>query len=59
MYIRARPFASTAWPAAVIVRVVAGQRPPRPSEQQSPQLTSDMWDLIQLCWAQDFRDRRA
>ncbi|KAJ7894788.1 kinase-like domain-containing protein [Mycena leptocephala] len=57
MYTRARPFGSTAWAAAVIVRVVAGQRPPRPSEQQSPQLTSGVWDLIQLCWAQDFRDR--
>ncbi|KAJ7025964.1 kinase-like domain-containing protein [Mycena alexandri] len=57
MYTRARPFASTAWAAAVVVRVVTGKRPRRPSKDQSPQLSSEMWDLIQLCWAQNYRDR--
>ncbi|KAF7348729.1 Protein kinase domain-containing protein [Mycena venus] len=57
MYTRARPFASTLWAAAVIVRVVEGKRPPRPSAELSPQLTDTLWELIQFCWAQDYRER--
>ncbi|KAJ6589431.1 kinase-like domain-containing protein [Mycena capillaripes] len=57
MYTRARPFSSIPWPAAVIVRIVAGKRPPRPTREQSPQLSNAVWDLIQLCWTHDYRDR--
>ncbi|KAJ7720048.1 kinase-like domain-containing protein [Mycena metata] len=57
MYTRARPFASIVWAAAVVVRVVTGKRPRRPSPDQSPQLSSEMWELIQRCWAHDYRER--
>ncbi|KAJ6529205.1 kinase-like domain-containing protein [Mycena capillaripes] len=57
MHTRARPFASTVWAAAIIVRVVEGKRPPRPSAEQSPQLSDALWDLIQLCWGHDYRKR--
>ncbi|KAJ7155028.1 kinase-like domain-containing protein [Mycena filopes] len=57
MHTRARPFAPTVWAAAVIVRVVAGKRPPRPTAQQSPFLTDPLWELIELCWKQDYRER--
>ncbi|KAJ7659230.1 kinase-like domain-containing protein [Mycena polygramma] len=57
MYTRVPPFASTPWLAAIVVRIVAGKRPPRPSEHESPQLTAAAWDLIELCWNHDFRNR--
>ncbi|KAK7059905.1 kinase domain-containing protein [Favolaschia claudopus] len=57
MHTRKRPFATTIWAAAVIVRIVEGKRPPRPSQDQSPQLSEALWDIIQLCWAHDFRHR--
>ncbi|KAJ7115379.1 kinase-like domain-containing protein [Mycena epipterygia] len=57
MYTGARPWASNTWPAAVVIKVVKGKRPPRPSKEQSPQLTDTVWDLIEHCWAQDFWKR--
>lgn len=57
MHTRARPFASTTWTASIVVHIVEGKRPPRPSAEQSPQLTDAVWQLIQLCWAQDYRKR--
>ncbi|KAJ7191207.1 kinase-like domain-containing protein, partial [Mycena pura] len=57
MFSRERPFASATWAAAVIIRVVAGKRPSRPSATQSPQLSDALWALIQLCWSHDYRAR--
>ncbi|KAJ7452643.1 kinase-like domain-containing protein [Mycena latifolia] len=57
MYTRALPFAAHTWAASVVVKVVCGARPSRPSPAQSPQLTDALWDLIQLCWAHDWRRR--
>ncbi|KAJ6463627.1 kinase-like domain-containing protein [Mycena vitilis] len=57
MYTREPPFASTPWLAAIVVRIVAGKRPPRPSEHECPQLTAAAWDLIELCWSHDYRNR--
>lgn len=58
MHTRARPFASTTWTASIVVHIVEGKRPPRPLAEQSPQLTDAVWQLIQLCWTQDYRKRR-
>ncbi|KAJ6471662.1 kinase-like domain-containing protein, partial [Mycena vitilis] len=55
---RARPFAPTIWAAGVVIRVVEGKRPPRPSQEQSPQLTDAMWELVGFCWKQNWRERR-
>ncbi|KAJ7664262.1 kinase-like domain-containing protein [Mycena rosella] len=57
MHARAWPFASAVWAGSVVIRVVTGARPPRPPLAQSPQLTDALWELIQLCWAQDWRRR--
>ncbi|KAJ6568036.1 kinase-like domain-containing protein [Mycena vulgaris] len=57
LYTRARPFASVAWAASVVVKVARGERPPRPTREQSPQLTDAVWNLIQLCWVHNYRDR--
>ncbi|KAJ7170293.1 hypothetical protein C8R43DRAFT_876067, partial [Mycena crocata] len=58
MYTRARPFATTTWASRVAMLVVAGERPPRPSKEQSPQLTDAVWELIRCCWAQEWGKRR-
>ncbi|KAF7338878.1 Protein kinase domain-containing protein [Mycena sanguinolenta] len=57
MHTRARPFATTPFAASVIVRIVSGQRPPRPDAEVSPQMTDALWDVIRFCWAQDWRAR--
>ncbi|KAJ7034625.1 kinase-like domain-containing protein [Mycena alexandri] len=57
MHTRSRPFHNTGFSAAVIMLVAEGHRPTRPSEEQSPQLTDELWDVIQLCWKQDWRER--
>ncbi|KAJ7258391.1 kinase-like domain-containing protein [Mycena haematopus] len=57
MHTRARPFATISFAASVIVRIVAGHRPPRPDAELSPQLTDALWDVIRFCWAQDWRAR--
>ncbi|KAJ7853931.1 hypothetical protein B0H14DRAFT_3449897 [Mycena olivaceomarginata] len=40
-----------------MIAVIQGARPPRPSTEQSPQLTDCLWALIQECWAQKYQDR--
>ncbi|KAJ7865823.1 hypothetical protein B0H13DRAFT_2352816 [Mycena leptocephala] len=42
---------------SVMMAVIQGARPPRPSTEQSPQLTDRLWALIQECWAQKYQDR--
>ncbi|KAJ7609509.1 kinase-like domain-containing protein [Roridomyces roridus] len=58
MHTRTQPFASLTWPASVVVHVVSARgRPLRPSVEQSPQLSDEMWELIQSCWKHEW-DRR-
>ncbi|KAJ7088461.1 kinase-like domain-containing protein [Mycena belliarum] len=57
MHARAPPFAAITWPPSVIIKVVAGGRPDRPSVTQGPQLTDALWDLVQLCWAHEWERR--
>ncbi|KAJ7828118.1 kinase-like domain-containing protein [Mycena olivaceomarginata] len=56
MFTRDLPFASTP-PRSVMIAIIQGARPPRPSTEQSPQLTDCLWALIQECWAQKYQDR--
>ncbi|KAJ7681460.1 kinase-like domain-containing protein [Mycena olivaceomarginata] len=55
MCTRDLPFAPTP-PRSVMIAVIQGVRPPRPSTEQSPQLTDRLWALIQECWAQKYQD---
>ncbi|KAJ7719280.1 kinase-like domain-containing protein [Mycena metata] len=57
MHTRARPFNNTRHSTDVILLVATGHRPPRPSREQSPQLTDELWDVIQMCWKQDWKER--
>ncbi|KAJ7642205.1 kinase-like domain-containing protein [Roridomyces roridus] len=55
MHTRMQPFASLTWPASVVVHVVSARgRPLRPSVEQSPQLSDEMWELIQSCWRHEW-----
>ncbi|KAJ7842662.1 kinase-like domain-containing protein [Mycena olivaceomarginata] len=56
MCTRDLPFAPTP-PRSVMMAVIQGARPLRPSTEQSPQLTDRLWALIQECWAQKYQDR--
>ena len=37
-------------PAAAVLAIIAGKRPPRPAHHQ---LTNQLWTLMQRCWDQD------
>ncbi|KIK51971.1 hypothetical protein GYMLUDRAFT_180782, partial [Collybiopsis luxurians FD-317 M1] len=52
------PFHSRRFYGAVVLDVIRGVRPPRPSKQTCPQLTDELWQIIQSCWAQDPFQRR-
>ena len=43
------PF-SNSIPAAVMLAIIAGRRPPRPTHQQ---FTDRLWTLMQRCWDQN------
>ena len=47
------PFHSSL-PAAAMLAIMAGERPPRPTHQA---LTNELWMLIQRCWNQDYHLR--
>ena len=53
MFTSTIPF-SNSGPAAAAKAIVNGKRPPRPLH---PVLTSQLWTLVQRCWAQDPRLR--
>ncbi|KAJ7804222.1 kinase-like domain-containing protein [Mycena olivaceomarginata] len=58
MCTRDLPFAPIP-PRSVMIAVIQGVRPPRPSTEQSPQLTDCLWAIIQESWAQKYPDRRS
>ena len=41
-------------PAAAMLAVMSGKRPPRPTH---PNFTDELWELTQRCWDQDPRSR--
>ncbi|KAJ8089119.1 hypothetical protein PM082_014367 [Marasmius tenuissimus] len=41
----------------VIQDVITGVRPPRPSSDECPKLTNDIWNLVEWCWNQDPTER--
>jgi len=48
------PFYNSIVPAAVVVDVLSGNRPNRPTD---PSLNDDLWDLAKQCWEHDPRRR--
>jgi len=44
-------------PSAVIWKVLDGQRPGRPKEEEGKKFTDAMWEVLGLCWKPQPRDR--
>ncbi|KAJ7574470.1 hypothetical protein C8J56DRAFT_979725 [Mycena floridula] len=41
-----------------MLRILAGERPPRPSgEQVGRQIPTFLWNIIEACWQQSYADR--
>jgi len=47
------PFSARRFYGSVVLDVMRGIRPPRPSLESCPNLKDELWDVIQSCWAQD------
>nr|GAT54793.1 predicted protein [Mycena chlorophos] len=54
MYTRDRPYSSTIWSAAVVIRVCSGLRPSRADYTRIP---DDMWAVMECCWQHSWRLR--
>ena len=52
MYTRKKPFSHIHYYAHVIYDVVRGHRPRLPSAETAPQLTAEVWKVLQMCWNQ-------
>ncbi|KAF7327467.1 Protein kinase domain-containing protein [Mycena kentingensis (nom. inval.)] len=57
LYSRKRPFSATTWSAAVVVNVVRGNRPARPSEDALWTIPDQIWTLLECCWKQNWQER--
>ncbi|TDL20602.1 kinase-like protein [Rickenella mellea] len=53
MFTAEKPFAHLHNDAAVILATIGGRRPNRPTAEKAPQLTDEIWEVIESCWAQD------
>ena len=43
---------------SVILRVIKGERPKRPtSDKRNRSMSDNLWDLVELCWQQKLSDR--
>ena len=53
------PFADISLTVTVALKVLSGQRPPEPAEEEYPPgvIPSKLWKLITTCWSQDPKDR--
>ncbi|KAG6908624.1 hypothetical protein DXG01_003949 [Tephrocybe rancida] len=52
------PFSHIRNDFAVMMHVTSGGRPPRPDPPNSvPEMTDDIWSLLERCWIQDPRER--
>ncbi|KAJ7147360.1 kinase-like domain-containing protein [Mycena filopes] len=52
LYTGAPPFSEISPDVAAMLRVVAGERPPRPEA-----MSDELWGLVTAAWAQNFKDR--
>ncbi|TFK33162.1 kinase-like domain-containing protein [Crucibulum laeve] len=57
VYTKSIPFVHRRFIAGVLSDVIRGIRPPRPSHKKCPDLTDDIWQLIERCWKQNPKDR--
>ncbi|KAL0961021.1 hypothetical protein HGRIS_006013 [Hohenbuehelia grisea] len=52
-----RPFSHRSSHIPVVLDVIRGKRPRRPTLAEAPQMTDDLWELVTSCWAQDPESR--
>ncbi|THV05537.1 kinase-like protein [Dendrothele bispora CBS 962.96] len=57
LYTGKPPFAELPHDPAAMLRVLAGERPARPTDAMGRIMTDYLWDIIQQCWRQDFTER--
>ncbi|KAH7925425.1 kinase-like protein [Leucogyrophana mollusca] len=57
LYTGKAPFHEVQPPIRVSLKVIVGQRPPRPSSDLLADLSDDMWTLIEACWHQSHLHR--
>jgi hypothetical protein len=51
------PFAHLQSPLIVALRVIRGNRPRRPQGKEGELFTDEIWDILELCWKPQPRDR--
>ncbi|KAJ7442266.1 kinase-like domain-containing protein [Mycena latifolia] len=58
LYTGKPPFSDISHDAAVMLRVMAKERPPRPCDASGREMMSDaLWTLVQTCWSHDPAER--
>jgi hypothetical protein len=58
LYTGKPPFSEISHDAAVMLRVMAKERPPRPCDASGRAMMSDaLWTLVQQCWSHDVAER--
>ncbi|KAH7922197.1 kinase-like protein [Leucogyrophana mollusca] len=57
LYTRKIPFHDVRSNIAVTLKIINGERPPRPSSGLVAKLSDDMWTLIEACWHQSHQER--
>ncbi|KAJ7575853.1 kinase-like domain-containing protein, partial [Mycena floridula] len=53
IYTNLPPFHSYYHDAMILADLIAGKRPERPTQEEAPCLTDNVWQLIKQCWRQD------
>ncbi|KAJ7575964.1 kinase-like domain-containing protein [Mycena floridula] len=57
IYTKRPPFHSYYHDAMIFTDLIAGKRPERPTQEEAPCLTNNVWQLIEQCWRQDASTR--
>jgi hypothetical protein len=58
LYTGKPPFSDISYDAAVMLRVVAKERPARPCDAQGREMMSDtLWAIVQQCWSHEVAER--
>ncbi|KAJ7575892.1 kinase-like domain-containing protein, partial [Mycena floridula] len=53
IYTKLPPFHSYYHDITIFSEVISGKRPDRPTQEEAPCLTDNVWQLIEQCWRQD------
>ncbi|KAJ7575874.1 hypothetical protein C8J56DRAFT_1171771 [Mycena floridula] len=57
IYTKLPPFHLYTHDAMILIDLIAGKGPERPTQEEAPSLTDDVWQLIQRCWTHQTSDR--